>query len=167
MFDLSGVSTMRVGPISARVRLLVSTAACALMAVAGQAQAGLGDPVASVALDQATLNGQSYSTSSQPRFTQYEFITADGVRIREFASLSGTVFAVSWSGPDIPDLKVLLASYHADYLAATQTPQANRRILAVKNERVVLHMNALPRGVIGGAYLPGQLPAGVSPQELR
>jgi Protein of unknown function (DUF2844) len=101
------------------------------------------------------------------RYSLHEFTTADGVHVREFVSLSGTVFAVAWSGPDIPDLKVLLGSYHADYLAATETPQANRRAVVVNNERVVMRMNALPRGFIGGAHLPGQLPAGVSSQELR
>lgn len=164
MFYLLGVGPLRAGRIFVRTGFM---AACALALVAGPAQAGLGEPVASVARDQSALNGQAYSVTQQGRFSLHEFTTADGVHVREFVSLSGTVFAVAWSGPDIPDLKVLLGSYHADYLAATETPQANRRAVVVNNERVVMRMNALPRGFIGGAHLPGQLPAGVSSQELR
>lgn len=146
---------------------LLRAAACFSMLLCGPSHAGLGETASSVSRDQLSLKGSTIQVTSQDKFSRYEFTTPSGVRIREFVSASGKVFAVAWLGPDMPDLSVLLAGFHKDYLEAAEKPRINQRALIVNNERLVLHINALPRGFMGGAHLPSELPADVLPQQLR
>lgn len=166
MFLGSLTHLVRACPASLQAHFL-RAAVCAVMIFSEPSQAGLGEAASSVSHDQMGLNGSSLQVISKDKFSRYEFTTPGGVRIRQFVSLGGTVFAVAWLGPDMPDLSVLLASFHKDYLVAAEAPRMNQRALVVSNERLVLHINSLPRGFIGGAYLPAQLPTDVLPQVLR
>ena len=74
------------------------------------ARAALGDTVASVQADRVSMKGQ-LRTRSEPGYSVQEISAANGVLVREFVSSSGVVFAVSWSGPAMPDLKQTLGTY--------------------------------------------------------
>ena len=91
---------------------------------AGRAHAALGGDAASVVTDTAEIHGVAHATPLQ----QYEIqeITNDsGMRVREFLNRDGVVFAVSWSGPVVPDLRALLGASFDSYveqLSALRTP---------------------------------------------
>lgn len=83
-----------------------------------------------------------------------------GTTVQEFVDSSGTVFAVSWAGPFLPDLKELLGIHFDALVAQGQRQGAQRSRLAVQNADAVIvsegHMGALQ----GRAWLPSGLPAG-------
>jgi hypothetical protein len=97
-------------------------------------------------------------------------ITADSsIRVREFLTRSGVVFAVSWSGLVMPDLQLLLGAHYAAYraeLAALNHPGLHRSVRVASSELVVESGGHL-RAYAGRAYLPALIPDGVSVTELR
>lgn len=109
---------------------------------------------------QAAAAKASIVSTGLASYTVVQHQLDSGTAVREFVDGSGTVFAVSWSGPFLPDLKELLG-IHFDAMAAQgQRPGAQRSRLAVRTSEAVIvstgHMGALE----GRAWLPSRLPAG-------
>jgi hypothetical protein len=95
-------------------------------------------------------------------YTLVQHQLESGTLVQEFVDGSGKVFAVSWSGPFLPDLKELLGAYF-DAMAAQGRAQgraAQRSRLTLRTPEVVIvssgHMGALE----GRAWLPSRLPPG-------
>lgn len=96
----------------------------------GVARAGLGGDAAGVQADAAGLHG-AVNSASAPQFDVEEINADSGIRVREFLNRSGVVFAVSWSGPVMPDLQPLLGAHYAAYcagLAALDRPGLHRSL---------------------------------------
>jgi hypothetical protein len=132
------------------------------------ARASLGGDGASVAADAAALQGVIHSTLLQ----QYDIreITADnGMRVREFQDRGGLVFAISWSGPALPDLHQLLGTSYGAYAAALPAADHFRpqRSLRVATSFLVVESGGHMRAYAGRAYLPASIPAGTSAAILR
>lgn len=139
-----------------------------LLLLACPATAALGDSEASVAADQAQMKA-SRRIVAAPLYTVHEIQEASGTVVREYVSIQGQVFAVTWRGPLIPDLQQLLGSYYADYQAAarTRSKRAGRGPLRLRQPGLVLHSGGHMRAYSGQAYLPQLLPAGVSVDALQ
>lgn len=144
---------------------LVWLAAIAALAAA-PAHAGLGERAETIARDRTALRGASLQVMPKAAFDLHEITTAEGSRVREYASKSGTVFAVAWQGR-MPDLHVLLASHYAEYQAATEARHANRRVLSISTPGLSLNILKLPRGFTGSARVPSLMPAGTSVKDLE
>jgi len=135
---------------------------------AGPACAGLGGDAAGVAADEADLHGALNSTSL-PQYEIDEITTDTGMRVREYLGRDGVVFAVSWSGPALPDLQRLLGTHYVEYttaLAALTRPGLHRSLRIATSELVVESGGHL-RAYAGRAYLPTRVPAGISTADLR
>jgi hypothetical protein len=89
------------------------------------------------------------------------------VSVREFATPSGVVFAVAWSGLAMPDLGTLLGVHHADYRAAAKRGAAGRGPRRVEAAQVVVETWGHARNLRGRAWLPALLPAGVNVDDLQ
>ena len=91
-----------------------------------------------------------------------------GTVVHEYVDAQGTVFAVSWSGPFLPDLKEILGS-HFDTLVAQagNARRGGRSPLMLKQSDLVVvsggHMGAFQ----GRAWLPAKLPAGFKPGDIK
>lgn len=131
------------------------------------AWAGLGERVESVQRDHAALRAATAKVTAAAHCDVHEITTAQGATVRQYVSADGTVFATTWSGPAMPDLKVLLASRHADYMAAAQARRGSHHVLAFDSERLVLRVTKLPRGIAGSAHVPALVPAGMDIQDIR
>jgi hypothetical protein len=137
-----------------------------LLAYAGAGHAALGGPPTpgsaqeTTILSGATLTGSIYAT--------YITTLASGTQVNEYVAAPGIVFAVSWSGPVLPDLKALLGKYF-DTLVAEQarTPRAGRSHIGVDLPEVVIHSGGHMRAFEGSAWIPAELPAGFNADELR
>lgn len=81
-----------------------------------------------------------------------------GTVVREYVSAAGTVFAVSWSGPFMPDLRTLLAAHFAT-LTAAAAGQRGRGQLRVERADVVIESTGHMRAWSGRAWLPTALPS--------
>jgi Protein of unknown function (DUF2844) len=132
------------------------------------ALASLGGDMASVAADAAELHGVA-RTTPMPQYDMEEITSDSGIRVREFLNRDGIVFAVTWNGPVVPNLRTLLGSSFDSYikgLGALKHPGTQRSLRLASGELVVEsggHMRAYG----GRAYLPPLFPAGASPADLR
>jgi len=130
--------------------------------------AALGDDHVSVEADRRALQA-SLRLSENAGYRVSELQTELGVTIRQYETLSGTVFAVTWRGPFKPDLRQLLGSHFDSYRSAPRTPAALRGRAAriVVPGGVVVQSEGHSRSFSGYAYLPALLPAGMSVDDLR
>ncbi|HVS78409.1 MAG TPA: DUF2844 domain-containing protein [Steroidobacteraceae bacterium] len=135
------------------------------------ARAALGDTVASVQADQVRMKGQ-LRTRSEPGFTVKEITAATGTVVREYVSPSGVVFAVSWSGPAMPDLQQALGTYFTQFKAAVKAQRAGHERsghhhVQIRAPSLVLHAGGHMRQYFGLAYVPSLLPQNLSTSNLH
>ncbi len=131
------------------------------------AHAGLGADRTSVASDSALLHARVQAVPLQS-YDIHEITTDTGIAVREYVSRSGTVFAVSWSGPVMPDLRTLLAAHFARYAEAMSAPHTGlRKSVSIATPELVLQSGGHLRAYRGWAYLPAMLPPGTSPAQFR
>jgi hypothetical protein len=133
----------------------------------GFARAGLGGDAASAFADGTELHGVVNSVSL-PQYDIQEITTETGIRVREYVNRDGVVFAVSWTGPVLPDLQRLLGTHYVEYttaLAALNHPGLHRSLRVALPELIVESGGHL-RAYAGRAYLPALVPAGVPAADL-
>src|SRR6185437_4319337 len=126
------------------------------------ARAGLGDTVASVQTDRVNMKGQ-LRTRSEAGYTVQEITAANGVLVREFVSPAGVVFAVSWSGSAMPDLRQTLGTYFDQYRTTVQAQRATGRRaghhhIEIRTPSLVVHAGGHMRQYFGVAYVPSLVP---------
>jgi hypothetical protein len=129
------------------------------------ASASLGDDLPSVEADRASMKA-TLRRAHAALYEIHEMVTPQGTTVREFASLSGKVFAVTWKGPFKPDLRQTLGSYFETYRAAPRVAGSTRSHASVAERDLVVHAMGHMRSFVGLAYVPSLVPAGVSPNEL-
>ena len=136
------------------------------------ATAALGDTVASVERDQVSLKGQ-LRVRSEPGYSVQEITAANRTVVREYLSSGGVVFAVSWSGPDMPDLRQTLGTYFAPLQSAVRSQRTahlhrgGHNHLEVRTPGLVVHAGGHMRQYFGIAYVPSLLPPNVSISDLH
>jgi hypothetical protein len=128
--------------------------------------AALGEPESSIAGDVEHLKGSIKSTV-RTNYRVHEIQLPSGTILREFSAIGGNVFAVTWSGPAIPDLRQALGRYFDVYVAAAQAKRGGRRHLQIEQSEFVMQSSGHMRAFSGRAYLPQALPAGTSADEIR
>ncbi len=123
----------------------------------------------SVARQAAQSNASSSTSTASTAYTVRETTLANGTAVREYLSSAGTVFAVAWSGPQMPDLATLLGSYFPQYVAGVQASRAKgvRGPGAVENSTVVVHSGGHMGAFSGQAWLPSALPSGFSTSDIQ
>lgn len=138
-----------------------------LVVYADTCQAGLGDAPSKFG-KQVLATRTATKSSGLTTYTELEKKLDSGTAIHEYLDVTGTVFAVSWSGPFLPDLKEVLGP-HFDTMVAhvNNTPHAGRSRLVVTRDDVVIisggHMGAFK----GQAWIPAKLPAGFKPADIK
>ncbi|CAG4891637.1 DUF2844 domain-containing protein [Paraburkholderia gardini] len=93
-----------------------------------------------------------------------------GTTISEYTTPAGQVFAYTWQGPTMPDLKTLLGSFYDSWRDGAASAQARASTLhatRIAQPDVVVESGGQMRSYVGRAWLPGALPAGVSADDLR
>ncbi len=130
------------------------------------AHATLGEAESTVASDAVQLNGSIKSTELM-NYRVHAIQLPSGTLVREFVAPGGEVFAVTWSGPSMPNLQQTLGSHLGAYVAATKDPHATRRRVQVCTPELVIESAGRMRAFSGRAYLPLAVPAGVTVAELR
>jgi hypothetical protein len=136
--------------------------------------AALGGNLNSVVADQVRFQG-SLKTTQMGSLQIHEIrtqagTTATGTIIREYMSPSGTIFAVTWRGEWLPNMRQLLGSYFQKFVDAVKEQSAarsGRRPIQIVQPDFVVQMNAHARFYVGKVYLPGMLPPGVQPEAIQ
>jgi len=140
--------------------------ALALLLAALPAWAALGGSEQSVEQDRERLAGQSKRTVFQ-YYTLHEISMKDGRLIREYVSPAGTVFAISWEGPTLPDLAPLLGSYFTAFKEAMASSPRRHGPLYVQAGSLVVESGGHMRAFRGRAYVTDLIPSNLSKDVIR
>lgn len=118
--------------------------------------------------DQAHIKASLRVVPSE-KYTLHELSSSSGATIREYASASGRVFAITWHAPALPDMKQLLGSYFEEFQQAAEarSRQGVHGPISVQLPDLVVEYGGHMRSFAGRAYLPDQIPADVHPEDLR
>ena len=130
------------------------------------ALAALGANTASVEIDRQQMSGQLRVVPAAG-YSVHEIVTPTKTTVREYVSTTGQVFAVSWQGPLMPDLRQALGSYFEEFQRAARPAPGQRRHLSVEQPDLVVHSSGRMRSFHGVAYVPALLPPNFSPQDIK
>lgn len=134
---------------------------------AGIAVAALGGAQSTFPQAQARVRAQVLASGTSP-WRVSESTLASGTIVREYVGADGIVFAVSWSGPLLPDLQSLLGAHFATLTGeATSKPKAGHSQLRVAHPEVVIVSGGHMRAYEGRAWIPAALPAGFAPSDIE
>ena len=128
--------------------------------------AALGEPESSLKaetqLNRATIKQVDYGP-----YRVHEMQLPSGTVLREYAGPDGKVFAVTWNGPFIPNLRQTLGRYFDQYAAGAAAVHGDRKHLEVRQADLVVESGGHMRAHHGRAYLPQAVPSGVSIGDLQ
>lgn len=132
--------------------------------------AALGGNVASVDADRVHAEGALTRIVRTDAYALHEMRSATGTMIREYVNSSGTVFAVAWEGPWLPDLRQVLGDHFDRYqsaMLARQRARKGRGSIVIDEPGLVVQMSGHPRAFSGRAYMPALMPQGVQLDAVR
>jgi hypothetical protein len=141
--------------------LCVVSALC----ISAPAFAALGGDATSVESDRAKMKGALRVTPGVD-YDVHEIQTPAGTVIHEYVNAQGKVFAVSWRGPGLPELRQMLGSYYGEFAQATAAPHYNHHHLTVRTPGVVLESSGHMRAFAGRAWAPALLPQNFSVRDI-
>lgn len=125
-------------------------------------QAELGGHPSSVLKEQKEFNSQ-LTSNNQNGVTNYVQTLPSGTVVQEYVSATNVIFAVRWSGPNLPNLQVLLGNYFNDYLAAIKQ---SRGAISINTESLVIQSIGMMGAFQGYALLPKQAPSSFDSKSL-
>jgi len=156
----------------------IATLAATVLPLASYAALG-GPPVTGASmplmLRAATPQSAPASASSQPAsgpisaapYSVRQSVDANGVTIREYVLSANVVFAVTWDGPVRPNMRALLGSYFANYVASGQGGVRGSGPLIEGNDDFRIESAGRLGRFFGMAWVPRLMPAGVRPGDLE
>jgi hypothetical protein len=150
-------------------KLIVYGCLLAVFALPIRLMASLGGDLDSVHADRDKMQG-TLRTTSLDSYTVHEIQTATGILVREYATPSDQVFAVTWKGPFQPDLRQLLGSYFDEFTKAAEAQRSARHghgPLLIQHSGLVVQVTGHTRSFYGKAYVPQSLPAGVRAEDIQ
>jgi hypothetical protein len=160
------VKTIRM-PLRIGLKNLVSLSTFTLAALLPcMASATLGEQEASVQADSQLLQG-SIKESDRAGFRVHEIQLPSGTLVREYTGLDGNVFAVTWRGPFMPNLRQTLGRYFDAYATASKAKHADHNHWQVQQSDLVVQAGGHMRAFSGRAYLPQAIPGGVSVEDIQ
>jgi len=157
----------RCSTMIATIGLVVATVFVAV-ALPLLAWAELGGTIASVRNDTVHMKGTLRSAATQA-YTLHQIRTPTGHVVHEYAAADGRIFAISWAGPTIPDLRQLLGeNYFAKFQqVAAERKHYGRGPVLIETPEFVFQQTGHLRDFHGRAYLPLSLPQGVDASAIR
>ena len=114
--------------------------------------------------DDGSRMAASVQTVPASQYTQFDLQLPSGSTVREYLSPGGTVFAVTWEGPSLPDLRQILGGYFQRYVDSSQGGGPGAR--AIQQSDFVVYTGGRMRAFRGRAYVPQLVPSGVGAENL-
>lgn len=144
--------------------------ACCAVAWPSHVAATLGGDASSVDLDRAKMKAALVGITQSGGFAVHQLQSATGTTVREYVSSQGAVFAVSWEGPWMPDLRQVLGPYFDAYQQNAPLVRRSRRAhgpLTIRAGDLVIQLSGHPRAFYGRAYVERLQPSGVRADAIR
>jgi hypothetical protein len=136
----------------------------------GQACATLGEPESTVQIDAEQSLGSIKAMNDRQTYRVHEIQMPGGTVLREFVSPAGSVFAVAWKGPTMPNMRQVLGSYYDRYVAGAKLNRENHgdhKHLQIQQADFVVQVGGHMRAWAGRVYLPTALPDGFDLGDLH
>lgn len=150
--------------------LLLLLGAGEVLAALGQAPTHLAKPATAAANAAPLARSLAAKSGGQSNlYTLHETLLESGTVVREYASADGQVFAVTWRGPVLPDLSLLLGEHFKTFTKEAQRARgAGRRgsALSVQRDGLVARSGGRMRNFSGYAYAPAWVPGGFMIQDV-
>ena len=153
-------------PLPRHARLPLAKAASALLLALGCACAFAALEEAPSDLPAAKVHRTPGATSAGAGYTDIGRTLKSGTVVHEFVDATGSVFAVTWSGPFKPDLKKLLGR-HFGALGQGAQGGGNPGPAGASTDDVVIQSGGHMGAFEGRAWIPSRLPAGFDTQEMK
>jgi len=130
-----------------------------LVLVAASAHATLGGDLASVEANQQHL-GATRRVHKLAWGERHELVLSSpsGLIVQQYLTPSGTVYAVAWSGPRLPDLRELLGPW----FARLRTGRGHHS-LQLREPDLIVRSGGHRGSWSGRAWIPSLVPAGFEP----
>lgn len=130
--------------------------------------ASLGGNADSIQADTAHMRA-TVNQSGGNNYEVHQLQSPAGTVVDEYLSPSGTVFAVTWHGPFMPDMQQILGSYFQPYSTAlsSQPRQYGHRPLNIHQTGLVVQTGGHMRAHWGRVYVPALVPEGVNAEQLQ
>ncbi|MDP9109936.1 MAG: DUF2844 domain-containing protein [Pseudomonadota bacterium] len=139
-----------------------------LVSMAGSAFAGLGGAPIAHANNDTHGARLLTATSVHDGYRTEQQVLDSGTTVTEYVGTDNLVFAVSWSGPTLPDFEQLLGKHvEAMKQQARSAPHAGHSQLALNRPDLVVVSSGHMRAFNGRAWLPASLPARFAPSDIR
>ena len=132
--------------------------------------ASLGANITTVDADRQKMQGALLRIVRTDGYQLHEIRSAAGVNIREYADASGTVFAVAWDGPWMPDLDTVLGTHFARYQQLLRQHQLSKKArgnVLIDEPDLYVQMSGRMRAFTGRAIVPSLMPSGVQREAIR
>ena len=147
--------------------LLLPAAALTCHATLGRAPTAV--PAAGTSAVRAhVLAAGAGANSGAAGYTVNSSVLDNGTTVREYVGADGVVFAVSWNGPFLPDLRTLLGDHFATLTSeAARHPKAGHSQLHVDGSDVTIESTGHMRAYAGRAWINARLPAGFNTGDIE
>jgi hypothetical protein len=130
------------------------------------ARAALGGTADSVESDRVSMKALTRPVPTGALRKQ-ELQLPSGTVVTEYVGDNGLVYAVTWHGPSLPNLQLLLGNHFADLKAAAQQPAVRHRLVRVNTPDIVIESSGKMRAFTGRAWVPTLLPSGVTAADIQ
>ena len=128
----------------------------------------LGQDVSTVESDRQQLHSDTVKRSARAAYSVHEMTIPSGTLVREYVSSSGAVFAITWSGPTIPNLQQLMGAHFATMANSPRRQSGGRGHMHLEDGALVVESTGRARSHFQGrAYLSNALPAGARADEIQ
>lgn len=127
--------------------------------------AALGGDQSSIQADQAHMRAQR-RVIQNAAYTVHEMQAESTTVVREFVSPDGKVFGISWQGPTRPDLQQVLGAYYSEFAQAVPRRRVHGPV-TIQTPNLVIQSGGHMRALVGRAYVPAMVPAGVRSEDIK
>jgi Protein of unknown function (DUF2844) len=151
------------------VRVTLCSLSLAFLLIQGlpqSARAALGGSADSIESDRVSMKGLTRPTPAGALQKQ-ELQLPSGTVVTEYLGSTGAVYAITWHGPTLPNLRQLLGSYFVNYRAAARQPVVRHRLVRLDSPDIVIESSGKMRAFVGRAWVPALLPSGVTAADIQ
>lgn len=156
-------------PFRARFSWLLSLATIGVTAgFCVPALASLGGDIKSIEADRTAMGG-SVKVTQTANYEIHQMQTPAGTVVTEYLSSEGMVFAVAWHGQFVPQMQQILGTYFQQYSADLQAREKRygHQPLNLQDPNLVVQTSGHMRNYFGRAYIPDQLPPGMTVDQIQ
>jgi hypothetical protein len=97
---------------------------------------------------------------------RHEVLLPSGVLVREYVSPGGAVYAVTWRGPRIPDLRKILGPSFEEMVRTDARPRQGPHRMTMSGPDLEIRSSGHRGAFAGRAWVPSLVPRGVDPNSL-